>query len=279
MEGTVIDADGNNTPHDFRPSDVIDIDDDWQRNEKGVSALRGMEGTVIDADGNNKPHKFRELEEIDIDDDWQRNENGVTALRGLEGTVIGTFICFASDRSLIIRYVLPAFTSGWPDIPMIACISFSLRLFWSVNCLALQPLPPTPLPIRHSRALPYALCQPNPLPCTPFACHPLPCVYLFLCWQLVHLFIALLYICHQSFFLCLFACHIFPCLVPFLVCQFLAFCALQFSMTDACTCTCTNVSCINCCIGVCVCPPTCLLPICQSHAPLEILLNYTSWRC
>ena len=40
-------TDGDRKSHDFRPTETIDIDDDWQRNERGVTALRGMDGTVI----------------------------------------------------------------------------------------------------------------------------------------------------------------------------------------------------------------------------------------
>ena len=40
-------TDGDRKPHDFRPTETIDIDDDWQRNERGVTELRGMDGTVI----------------------------------------------------------------------------------------------------------------------------------------------------------------------------------------------------------------------------------------
>ena len=43
----VVGTDGDRKPHDFRPTETIDIDDDWQRNERGVTALRGMDGTVI----------------------------------------------------------------------------------------------------------------------------------------------------------------------------------------------------------------------------------------
>ena len=43
----VVGTDGDRKSHDFRPTETIDIDDDWQRNERGVTALRGMDGTVI----------------------------------------------------------------------------------------------------------------------------------------------------------------------------------------------------------------------------------------
>ena len=106
-------TDGNRKPHDFRPTETIDIDDDWQRNERGVTALRGLDGSVMDADGDRKAHDFRPTETIDIDDDWQRNERGVTALRGLDGSVIGKYkqwaSCMISNLYFAMRLGVPSF--------------------------------------------------------------------------------------------------------------------------------------------------------------------------
>ena len=61
----------------------MEYDDDWQRNEKERTALRGFKPDLAPGEGGAE-FAFRNLDKLEVDDDWQRNEKERTALRGFK---------------------------------------------------------------------------------------------------------------------------------------------------------------------------------------------------